>query len=172
MLRVPQHERKKINDISSFPFVLSAVEGLLGVFQQPARAKQRALFLLSWLTLVPANLWAGHGVEDSIDTIQADRVKRLLDSGTKLTLVDLRPAKEFQENRLPGARSIPMTELPKRFEEIPKAGQVVLYCACTINEIAERAAFLGFRGYRNIFVLLDGFPGWVKRGYPLETGRR
>jgi hypothetical protein len=45
MLRVPQHERKKINDINSFPFVtsinsvqaLSAVEGLLRVFQQPAR---------------------------------------------------------------------------------------------------------------------------------------
>jgi hypothetical protein len=37
MLRVPQHERKKINDINAFPFVLSAVEGLLRVFQQPAR---------------------------------------------------------------------------------------------------------------------------------------
>jgi hypothetical protein len=36
MLRVPQHERKKINDINSFSFVLSAVEGLLRVFQQPA----------------------------------------------------------------------------------------------------------------------------------------
>jgi hypothetical protein len=36
MLRVPQHERKKINDINSPPFVLSAVEGLLAVFQQPA----------------------------------------------------------------------------------------------------------------------------------------
>lgn len=115
---------------------------------------------------------AGHGVEDSIDTIPADRVKRLLDSGAKLVLVDLRPAKEFQGSRLPGALSMPMAELPKRFEEIPKTGQVVLYCACTLNEIAERAAFLEFRGYRNIFVLLDGYPGWVKRGYPLETGRR
>ena len=44
MLRVPQHERKKINAVNSFPFVtsinsvqaLSAVEGLLRVFQQPA----------------------------------------------------------------------------------------------------------------------------------------
>jgi rhodanese-related sulfurtransferase len=137
------------------------------------KANQSALFLLSWLALsFPVAVIAGHGVEDSIDTIPADRVKRLLDSGAKLTLVDLRPAKEFQENRLPGARSIPITELPKRFEEIPKSGQVVLYCACTLNEIAERAAFLEFRGYRNIFVLLEGYPGWVKRSYPLETGRR
>jgi rhodanese-related sulfurtransferase len=137
------------------------------------RARQSALFLLCWLILCfPGAVSAGHGLEDSIDTIPADRVKRLLDSGAKLVLIDLRPTKEFQENRLPGARSIPMTELGKRFEEIPKAGQVVLYCACTINEIADKAAFLEFRGYRNIFVLIEGFPGWVKRGYPLETGRR
>ena len=127
-----------------------------------------AWIALFWLT--PA--LAGHGVEDSIDTIAADRVKRLLDSGTKLVLVDLRPTREFRENRLPGARSIPIAELSKRFEEIPRTGQVVLYCTCTINEIAERAAFLGFRGYRNVFVLLEGYPGWVKRGYPLETGPR
>jgi rhodanese-related sulfurtransferase len=136
-------------------------------------ARPTVSLLLSWLILTfPAVLLAGHGVEDSIDTIPAERVKRLLDSGAKLVLVDLRPVREFQENRLPGARSIPMSDLPKRFEEIPTSGQVVLYCACTLNEIAERVAFLEFRGYRNIFVLLDGYPGWVKRGYPLETGRR
>jgi hypothetical protein len=47
MLRVPQHERKKINGINSFPFVLSAVEGLLRVFQQPPRDCGVASFRLS-----------------------------------------------------------------------------------------------------------------------------
>jgi hypothetical protein len=32
LLRVPQHERKNTNDINSPPFVLSPVEGLLGIF--------------------------------------------------------------------------------------------------------------------------------------------
>ena len=35
MLRGHEHERRNINDINIDPFVLSAVEGLLGVFQQP-----------------------------------------------------------------------------------------------------------------------------------------
>jgi rhodanese-related sulfurtransferase len=115
---------------------------------------------------------AGHGVEEIIDTIPADRVKLLLDSGEKLVLIDLRPAKEFQEKRLPGARSIPMTELAKRFNEIPKTGQVVLYCACSAYEIGDKFAFLEHRGYRNIFVMLEGYPGWVKLGYPVETSRQ
>jgi hypothetical protein len=37
MLRVPQHDRKIINDFKFSPFVLSHVEGLRVVFQQPAR---------------------------------------------------------------------------------------------------------------------------------------
>jgi rhodanese-related sulfurtransferase len=117
-------------------------------------------------------VFAGHGIEDAIDTVSADRVKLLLDAGEKLVFIDLRPAKDFQENRLPGAHSIPMTELAKRFEEIPKTGRVVLYCACQIADVADKAVFLEYRGYRNIFVMPEGYGGWVKRGYPVETSRR
>src|SRR5918996_1473378 len=136
------------------------------------RTNRRTLLLSARLAVfIPAVVLAGHGAEDAIDTIPPDRVKRFLDSGEKLVLIDLRPAKEFQQNRLPGARSIPTTELPKRFSEIPKTGRVILYCACQKNEIIDKAAFLEFQGYRNIFVMLEGYPGWVKLGYPLETSR-
>jgi len=132
----------------------------------------RTAFLLWVAVVIPAVAPAGHGVEDTIDTVSADRVKLLLDSGEKLIFIDLRPSKEFQEKRLPGARSIPMTELAKRFGEIPKTGRVVLYCACQISEVADKAVFLEYRGYRNIFVMSEGYAGWLKRGYPVETSRR
>jgi rhodanese-related sulfurtransferase len=136
------------------------------------RTNRRTLLLLARLAVfIPAVVLAGHGAEDAIDTIPPDRVKRFLDSGEKLVLIDLRPAKEFQQNRLPRARSIPTTELTKRFSEIPKTGRVILYCACQKNEIIDKAAFLEFQGYRNIFVMLEGYPGCVKLGYPLETSR-
>src|SRR5262245_2380808 len=41
MLREPQHERQIINNIKLSPFVLSHVEGLRKVFQQPARNNSR-----------------------------------------------------------------------------------------------------------------------------------
>jgi hypothetical protein len=37
MLREPQDERQIINNIKSSPFVLSPVEGLRKIFQQPAK---------------------------------------------------------------------------------------------------------------------------------------
>lgn len=140
---------------------------------QETKGRHIGLLLVAWLAVsFPVAVLAGHGVEDTIDTIPADRVKLLLDSGENLVLIDLRPSKEFQQKRLPRARSIPMTELAKRFNEIPKTGRVVLYCACQTYEIADKAAFLEYRGYRNIFVMSEGYPGWVKRGYPTEASRQ
>jgi len=117
-------------------------------------------------------VFAGHGVEDTIDMIPAERVKQLLDAGEKMVFIDMRPAKEYQQDRLPGARSLPIAEVANRFSEIPKTGRVVLYCDCKTYDIADRAVFLEFRGYRNIFVMPEGYAGWVKRGYPIETTRR
>jgi Rhodanese-like domain len=108
---------------------------------QEPKVKRIVLVLVSWLALsCPMTTLAGHE-EDWIDTIPADRLKRLLDSGVKLFLVDLRPAKEFEQQRLPGARSIPSTELASRLSEIPKTVRVVLYCACQKHESGDKAVF-------------------------------
>ena len=107
-----------------------------------------------------------------VNTITADRVKLLLDAGEKISLVDLRPAKEFKQKRLPGARSIPMTEVHKRLQEIPRAGRVVLYSATPRNEIIDEVyQYLEDQGYRNVTVMVEGFQGWIRRNYPVESGR-
>ena len=137
------------------------------------RIETRQLFLLALIgVFLPWLAFAGHGVEDTVDNISAERVKQLMDAGEKLVFIDMRPAKEYQQNRLPGARSLPLTEVANRFNEIPKSGRVVLYCDCKTYDIADRAVFLEYRGYRNIFIMPEGYSGWVKRGYPLETTRR
>jgi hypothetical protein len=105
------------------------------------------LGLLLWLSLFhPVLLFAGHGVEDSVDNLPADRVKQLMDAGEKLILIDMRPAKEYQQSRLPGARSLPFAVWENRFGEVPKSGRVVLYCDCKRYDVADRAVFLEYRG--------------------------
>jgi rhodanese-related sulfurtransferase len=129
------------------------------------------IFLLSFGVFYATHVHAGHGVEDTVESLTPERAKQLLDAGEKLVFIDLRPAKEFQQNRLPGARSIPIAELPSRYNEIPKSGRVILYCECKPYDVADRAVFLEYRGYRNIFIMPEGYSGWTKRGYPLETKR-
>ena len=128
--------------------------------------------MVLWLAFWPSATDAGHD-DEYIDRIPAERVKSLVDSGEKIVFVDLRPMSEFQKTRLPGARSIPIAELQKRHEEIPKSGRVILYCPCPNGEADEAYAYLTLRGkgYRNVSVLEEGFSGWVKRRYPTENLR-
>jgi rhodanese-related sulfurtransferase len=121
--------------------------------------------ILVCLALV-AGFWprvglAGHGSEDPVSTVTAERVKYYLDAREPMILIDLRPAKEFQQRRIPGARSVPMKEFEQRLKEIPKAGRVI------------QEAYLSLRDdhdYRNISIMAEAFKEWVKRNYPVEAG--
>ena len=133
----------------------------------------RLFFLLTSavFAIQPETIHAGHENRD-VSTISVDRLKLLIDSGEKFILIDLRPAKDFQQKRLAGARSIPASELEKRLSEIPKSGRVVLYGAASSNDIPD-SVFQLFEDerYKNITVMLEGFQGWEKRKFPVETGR-
>ena len=59
-------------------------------------------------------------------------------------------------------------ELANRFGEVPKSGRVVLYCDCKPYDVADRAVFLEYRGYRNIFSMPKG----IKVGSNAATQRR
>ncbi len=127
------------------------------------------------LLLAPVASRAGHDqVEDDLVyflRIQPDRVKQLLDSGEPLWLVDLREPEEFKKQHLPGAHSLPLKQLQKGFQRIPRTGRVVLYCSCPVGNIDEGYSYQLLRelGYRNVSVLEGGFAEWTRLGYPVET---
>jgi rhodanese-related sulfurtransferase len=113
---------------------------------------------------------ASHGREE-INYIPPERVRALLDGGEKIIFIDIRPAKDFQERRIAGARSFPLPALEKRLGEIPKAGRVVVYCNCQAGaEDGDAYFILRDNGYRNAAVMEEGFPGWLRRKYPVESG--
>ncbi len=121
-----------------------------------------------WSVLAAMPVVARHGEDWTVLTIKAAYVKLLLESGQTLVFIDLRPEEEYQKGHLPGARSVPLSELRSRFQGIPKAGLVVLYCACPSQEIETAYHFLRGQSYRNLAVMDEGFPVWVKKGYPVE----
>jgi rhodanese-related sulfurtransferase len=117
---------------------------------------------------------AGHGSEEPVAVVSMERVKYYLTAREPMILVDLRPAKEFQQSHIPGARSLPMAELEKRMNEVPKAGRVILYCDCPQDELI-REAYVSLRDdydYRNIAIMGDTFKEWLKKKYPTEKSRK
>ena len=122
--------------------------------------------VLGALTAWPAV--AGHGPDWTVLTIKAAYVKSLLDAGERVVLIDLRPPREYQKGHVPGARSLPLAELRSRYQDIPRAGLVVLYCACPREDLQSAYLFLRGQSLRNLAVMDEGFPAWVAKGYPLE----
>jgi rhodanese-related sulfurtransferase len=58
-------------------------------------------------------------------------VKRRLDAGEKLFLIDVREPSEFQQARIEGAESIPMRTVPaelSRLDGLTDEGALMVYC--------------------------------------------
>jgi phage shock protein E len=130
------------------------------------RALGHGLGLLAGLLLAAPGI-AGHGDAGPLPLVSLADLKAQLDAGRRPFLVDLRTADEFRQGRLPGARSIPIRELRRRYREIP-SGRVVLYCDCPREELEAAYRLLVSQGAEQIQGLEEPFASWVARGFPLE----
>src|ERR671938_82656 len=63
----------------------------------------------------------------SLTAVELDELRRLVEDGT-VTLLDVRPVLEYRQGHIPNARSIPVAELERRLQELPRDREVVAYC--------------------------------------------
>ena len=63
-------------------------------------------------------------------TISVEDVKLKLDGGQNFTLVDVRDKQTFDESHIDTAISIPVDELPGRYEEVPQGLEIIIYAEC------------------------------------------
>ena len=107
---------------------------------------------------------------DALEPIAHEELLSRITDGL-VTLLDVRPADEFDKGHIAGAVSIPLDELSRRLAELPKDREVIAYCRgpyCVYA--AEAVANLraaGFHARR----LEDGFPEWSAAGFPVKRGR-
>lgn len=87
-----------------------------------------------------------------------------------VTVLDVRPAREFHAGHLPRAISVPLEELEAHMAELPKAREIVAYCRgpyCVLAiEAVERLRSNGFAAFRLDLSVTD----WQARGLEVEVG--
>jgi len=104
---------------------------------------------------------------DTLEPVTLPELRRLLREGG-VTLLDVRPREEYEAGHIPGALSIPVTELPRRVREVPRAREVIAYCRgpyCVYS--LEAVELLRRRGYRARRAK-EGLPEWRLDGLPVE----
>jgi rhodanese-related sulfurtransferase/predicted transcriptional regulator len=108
------------------------------------------------------------GQRDGLQPITRDELARRLSRG-EVTVIDVRPTVEFEAGHVEGARSLPVDELERRLDALPRHADVVAYCRgpyCVYADDAVR--LLRSRGV-DARRLEDGFPEWKRAGLPVTV---
>jgi 3-mercaptopyruvate sulfurtransferase SseA len=130
---------------------------------------RRLLLLLVVILGAAGPAQAGHPWMPPLLTIDPESLQRMNTSGARpVVAVDVRPAAAYQDGRLPGARSIPLSSLTTRRREVPADALVVLYGGAGLDEAITAYHYLRAAGHANVFVLEGGFAGWQAQGYAVE----
>jgi sulfur-carrier protein adenylyltransferase/sulfurtransferase len=92
--------------------------------------------------------------------ITALQLKRLIDSGARINLIDVREANEYAFCHINGSRLVPVREIPMQSKEFDREEEYVFYC-----HIGERSAwavnYLRHLGFRKVRTLKGGIDQWA-----------
>ena len=111
-------------------------------------------------------------VYDDLEIGDVSIAKRLFDSGNAL-FVDARSREDYEYGHIKGAISLPVKEFDTFIDEFLEFysldSPIITYCSGRACEDSHHLAqLLIYRGYENVSVFIDGFPGWEAEGYPIE----
>jgi rhodanese-related sulfurtransferase len=100
-------------------------------------------------------------------TVTIDQLKKRLETKDKsLYLLDVRTPEEVAGGIIKGAAKIPIDELPRKAQRIPKEKEIVAYCASGARS-ALATLYLRARGFK-ANSLDHGIHEWEEAGYPIE----
>ena len=94
-------------------------------------------------------------------------LKRRMDAGDKIFVLDVRESNEYQINRIPGSILIPLGEIPRRYQEIDHEQDIVVNCKMG-GRSAKAVDFLRSVGFTRIRNLRGGILEWVDKVDPSQ----
>jgi rhodanese-related sulfurtransferase len=122
-------------------------------------------------TTQTAVVFATQTSPDILPRITVKDAKALYDKGDA-KFIDVRVADQYAAGHIKGAVNVPQAETGKRLADIPKTGNVIVYCDCPHDEESSGVAYnLRFSaGYTNVKILEGpaAFDQWKNAAYPVE----
>ena len=114
----------------------------------------------------PAFCGTGRGGDAApVEEITPRELRRRLDAGEDLTLVDVREPQEWAVCRIQGARLVPLGTLPERLHELDPSRSYVLHCRSGARS-ARAIQLLRQAGFRRLLNLRGGLLAWAREVDP------
>jgi len=100
-------------------------------------------------------------VTSNVPEMQVEELKRTLDAGEDIFVLDVREPHEYQICNI-GGQLIPLGDLPKRVHELDSSREIVAHCRSGVRS-AKAVDFLRQAGFRKVRNLAGGILAWADR---------
>lgn len=114
--------------------------------------------------LVPVLLMACAPRTATYTTIPVQDLRAVQEKGEYV--LDVRTDAEYKEGHVPGAALLPLADLDRRMNEVPKDRPVYVICRSGTRS-AQASAQLVKAGYTRVFNVDGGMNAWTAAGYPV-----
>jgi adenylyltransferase/sulfurtransferase len=91
--------------------------------------------------------------------IEVTEVKAKLDRGDHFVLIDVREPHEYKIASIPGAKLVPLGEVPKRLSEFDKDADIVIHCKSGMRS-AKACGILKQAGFHHVLNMKGGITAW------------
>ena len=109
--------------------------------------------------LIDYNEFCGIQKTSDVASVSAIELKKELDSGKHIVIVDVREPHEYDIAKIPGTKLVPLGELPERVSELDSADEIVMQCH-TGARSARATEFLRGIGFKKVRNLDGGIEAW------------
>ena len=145
---------------------ISVLEGGVGAWREAGHEVFRAHYAMTYAF--------GLYVEQHYGTpsISADELKSAMDKGKPFVLVDARPIGEVGSATIPGARSVPFSELAYRVRDLlpDDKTQLIVHCGAVTRGVLGTESLIEAGLENPILMASNGVRGWAHAGHELERG--
>jgi sulfur-carrier protein adenylyltransferase/sulfurtransferase len=97
---------------------------------------------------------------DSSGEVTVQELKKIMDSGEKVFILDVRNPEEYQICRIPDSVLLPLGELPLRVAELDKDKPMIVHCKSGMRS-AKAIQFLKDQGFDKLKNLKGGILAWA-----------
>ena len=98
--------------------------------------------------------------------ITAEEINEKLKFGKRPLILDVRQPDEFRTGHINGAKLIPLNELHRRIDELPKGREIICICA-TGNRSTSASKILMKEGF-TVFNAQGGMFAWRRAKLPIQ----
>jgi sulfur-carrier protein adenylyltransferase/sulfurtransferase len=102
---------------------------------------------------------------EAVEEISAGELKRRMDDGAALEVIDVRDPHEWEICRIPGTRLVPLGSLAERLHEFDSSKTYVMHCKSGIRS-AKAIAQLRRAGFKRLLNLRGGVLAWSREVDP------